>query len=82
MPEGELAKLHRRFLQLTDGHDEMTQRQFETIPEIRPNPLRGRLMSVFGFNSTCQSIDFKSFVSVYSKFTLYADKDRKLRGRC
>jgi len=77
--EQELRRLYRRFKKLdTDGSGTLTTDEFMAIPDLKQNPLLGRLLSIFDKNKD-DEIQFSEFVSTLSTLSNKGSHDQKLR---
>ncbi|KAH3759111.1 protein phosphatase 2B [Pelomyxa schiedti] len=77
--EQELRRLYRRFKKLdTDGSGTLTTDEFLAIPDLRQNPLLGRLLAIFDKNKD-DEIQFSEFVSTLSTLSNKGSHEQKLR---
>ncbi|XP_067861816.1 tescalcin a isoform X2 [Heptranchias perlo] len=77
--------LHRRFLHLADGKSTMCKSSFDTIPDLKCNPIKSRIVNAFfdkrtlGLQSsgTVDEITFENFLTTLSFFQHMDDSHTK-----
>eukprot|EP01105_Mastigella_eilhardi_P002904 TRINITY_DN13757_c1_g1_i1.p1 TRINITY_DN13757_c1_g1~~TRINITY_DN13757_c1_g1_i1.p1 ORF type:complete len:184 (-),score=86.12 TRINITY_DN13757_c1_g1_i1:133-630(-) len=77
--ETELRRLYRRFKKLdTDGSGTLTPDEFTAIPDLKMNPLLGRLLSIFDKNKD-EEIQFSEFVTTLATLSNKGSQQQKLQ---
>eukprot|EP01106_Pelomyxa_sp_JSP_P011516 TRINITY_DN302_c0_g1_i1.p1 TRINITY_DN302_c0_g1~~TRINITY_DN302_c0_g1_i1.p1 ORF type:complete len:165 (+),score=58.88 TRINITY_DN302_c0_g1_i1:67-561(+) len=76
--EGELRRLYRRFKKLEADTSTLSPEELAALPDLRANPLLGRLLAIFDKNKD-DEIQFSEFVSTLSTLSNKGSHEQKLR---
>eukprot|EP00092_Neocalanus_flemingeri_P025305 GFUD01027437.1.p1 GENE.GFUD01027437.1~~GFUD01027437.1.p1 ORF type:complete len:170 (-),score=54.68 GFUD01027437.1:94-603(-) len=75
----EISRLSKRFKKLdTDNSGTISVEEFQSLPELKQNPLVQRVIDIFDEDSSGE-VDFKEFLQGVSQFSVKGDNEAKLK---